>query len=259
MIQSRHWLPPDELFERLAISASERQLDYRSQLLIRDCLNALATKLGADAVRNRIASLPSSKRLRELWETDFEETGFPSLGSRIVEPLTQQQINRFFTYLGGRLSQPTTIVVGGSVSLMLRSLIARHTEHVDVVNDIPEPIRRDYQLIDDLKATQNLHLGHFAQHYLPDGWERRVSSYHQFDRLQVKLVDPIDVLVGKLFSQRNKDLLDLQEAWGRIDQAAFRARLERDTRGLRTIGYLGDRPKLNWKVLTGEQDLPQLT
>lgn len=258
MIWNQHWLPPEELWQKVQRAAIEPDLDSRSQLLIRDCLNALAIRIGDSQLRERIRATHDPARIDHLWSAHFDEPGFPSLENRIVEPLSQPNIDRFFTYLGGRLRQPTTIIVGGSISLMLAGIIARQTEDVDVVDDIPDPIRRDHQLMDDLRATQKLSLGHFASHYLPEGWEGRVKYYQHFDRLTVKLIDPLDVLVGKVFSLRNKDLLDLQEAWAKLDQAEFRSRLERFTRGLRTVGYLAERSKLNWKVLTGEADLPPL-
>jgi hypothetical protein len=256
LIWNRHWLEPEELWRRMSITAAAGGLDHRTARLIRDCLDALEQKLGPHELARRIAASPASECLGSLRAQQSDDVGLPSIGRRIVEPLARPRIDRFFTYLGGRLRQPVQIIVGGSIALMLQDLFARQTENVDVVNDIPEPIRRDHQLLLDLRETQQLHLGQFASRYLPTGWELRTRTYRQFDRLTVRLVDAVDVLTGKLFSKRNKDLLDLQEAWPLLDQVVFRQRLAKETAGLRGLGDLGERATLNWKVVTGETSLP---
>lgn len=49
-------------------------------------------------------------------------------------------------------------------------------------------------------------LNHFQSHYLPAGRPDRVRSLGRFGKLDVFLVDVYDVLLSKLFSDRNKDL-----------------------------------------------------
>lgn len=175
-----------------------------------------------------------------------------------MEPLSHDEILGFLRDLSRDVREPTSIVVGGSVALILRDLIVRSTEDIDVVNDIPKSIREMHAELDRLKERHRIYLGHFASHYLPEGWDRRTSSLGRFGELDVRLVDPFDVMIAKLFSLRTKDFDDLRAAWKKVDQEAFRDRLARTTSGLRSRGYLAEPSRRNWYVLTGEPDLPPL-
>jgi hypothetical protein len=84
----------------------------------------------------------------------------------------------------------------------------------------------------------------------------RTRSLGKFGVLSVRIVDPMDVLVGKLFSRRTRDLDDLRQAWTRIDLAALRSRIGSSTTRLRADpGLLAD-ARRNWYILSGEADLP---
>ena len=47
---------------------------------------------------------------------------------------------------------------------------------MDVVNELPEVIRSDHNLVNDLAAKYDLRLAHFASHYLPNNWQNRTRS-----------------------------------------------------------------------------------
>jgi hypothetical protein len=260
-VKGAPWLSPSELLNRVgaAASADAEDLDYRSRLLIHDSLDALAQHYGRRYVESRISRMPAADILRHAWNTQFDDdTGFPSLKHRIMEPTSVDDVMGYLRDLSARVNEPTSIIVGGSIALIMRDLLIRHTEDLDVVNDVPRTIRENHSLLEELHQQYDLKLGHFASHYLPDGWENRTASLGRFRQLDVRLVDPIDVLVGKLFSLRAKDLKDLRATWRAIDQTAFRERLIRNTRGLRTVGYLQEPAKKNWYILTGEEELPPL-
>lgn len=244
------------LWDALAHIAPDATLDYRTRLLAHEALEALAARRGKERLRNDLAALPNGRLLVSLWESRFDEEGFPSLRTHLVEATTPDDILRMLRDLGQRLREPAQIVVGGSAALMLARLLLRQTEDIDVVDEVPSAIRADPALVDELAARHKLRLAHFASHYLPDGWATRLTDLGSFGRLDVKLVDPLDVLCGKLFSRRIKDFEDLQAAWASLDADALRDRLRSSTAGLRSDPDLADVAAKNWYVLSGEMALP---
>lgn len=237
-------------------ASGEHQLDYRSRLLAHDALEALAQRWGTDSLRSRLSAVEEGDRLERLWQESFEEVGFASLRDRIVQTTAPDSILQLLRELGARLRQPARVIVGGSSSLLLADLVVRKTEDIDLVDEVPQAIRAQPELIDELARRYGLRLTHFASHYLPDGWEGRASSLGNFGKLDVRVLDPLDVLCGKLFSRRTKDLDDLRFALPKLDQAALRARLGSSTARLRADAALADAAAENWFVLTGESRLP---
>lgn len=234
-------------------------IDARSQLLIRDSLDALASKFGSKAVRKNVEQMPNSNRIQEIWEADYDKVGFPTLKDRLVEPTTPKQIEDFFIELGENLRDRVTIDIAGSISLIYREILIRSTEVIDVIDVVPREIGEKHELLDQLKTRYKLVIAHTASHYYPKGWENRTTSLGKFRDLEVRMLDPIDLLVAKLFSRREKDHDDLMEAWPKIDHEAFRNRLIYNTHGHRQIPNVLEKARLRWKVLTREEDLPPLS
>ena len=139
---------------------------------------------------------------------------------------------------------------------MLDSLIVRQTEDADLVDEVPEPLRREHELLAELARRYQLQLTHFQSRYLPDGWRSRIRSLGRFDRIDAFSVDSLDVLAGKLFSKRTKDLDDIRAAWPLIDPAVFRDRIARATSSLRSEPEFLANAQRNWYIVTGERDLP---
>src|SRR5205085_7702539 len=106
-----------------------------------------------------------------------DETGFPSLSSRIMEPIKPDMVVRFFQELSHHVSRPATLLVGGSIALMLAGHLSRWTDDVDVVDEVPSELREQHQLRDELAKRFGLHLAHFQSHYLPDRWRNRLRSF----------------------------------------------------------------------------------
>ncbi len=159
--------------------------------------------------------------------------------------------------LGTRVATPTTFIIGGSLTLMIDALITRHTDDVDLVDEIPATLRGEHELLAELCSRYGLKLTHFQSHYLPAGWNERVRSVGVFGKTTVMRVDPIDVLVGKLFSRRTKDLDDNRQAWPLIDQTIFRQRLVAEARRLSSAVGQIESARHNWYILTGEPELPK--
>ncbi|MGB7157824.1 MAG: DUF6036 family nucleotidyltransferase [Tepidisphaeraceae bacterium] len=74
-----------------------------------------------------------------------------------------------------------------------------------------------------------------------------------FGKLQVSLVDPYDIFVGKLFSARQKDREDLNDLTSRLNRDAIVRRLIDSTASLRSDTRLLNAAKRNWYVLFGEE------
>ena len=55
--------------------------------------------------------------------------------------LSPTTIRQFLRELGSAIAHPATITMGGAASLVLRGLLSRATEDVDIVDEVPAEIR----------------------------------------------------------------------------------------------------------------------
>lgn len=227
--------------------------DERTRILCRDA--------GA-AVRNFRATDPSfSRRANALPafpppEPDPMDRGFRTLEARLMEPTDPALLHEMLRDLGRRVREPCAITIGGSFTLMLDRLIVRRTDDVDVVDELPPAIRDQHDLLDQLARRYGIRIGHFQSHYLPRGWQRRVRSLGVFGSITASRVDPIDVLVCKLFSRREKDFDDVRLALPLVGREAFVDRVATSTGPWRAIPNMLETATRNWYVLTGEESLP---
>src|SRR5262249_42540960 len=130
--------------------------------------------------------------------------------------------------------------------------LVRATEDIDVVNEVPDEIRSQHKLLNDLRKRFGLQLTHFQSHYLPSGWEKRVHGLEPFGQLQVYLVDPIDLFLSKLFSKRAKDLDDLRALAPQLDKGTIVQRLRDTTADLMAEESLRQAGEKNWYIVYGE-------
>ncbi len=220
--------------------------------MIHDSLEALRGYRGEAWLEKWLTGCPVRGQLEEVLQEQFERVGFPSLQRRLMDSTEPRDILQLFRDLGTELRHTTRLFVGGSVALILSDYLKRKTEDIDIVDEVPQEIRTDYQLKDRLEKVYGLRLTHFQSHYLPSGWQQRVHSLEPFGRLQIFLVDVYDVFLSKLFSKRDKDLMDLRVLEPQLDKETLTRRL-RDTTG----SWLKD-PNLvqhaqkNWYILFGE-------
>jgi hypothetical protein len=242
----------DAWADALDAAAADPSHDFRTRLLIRDGVDALASHWRIDRVEAWLAASPARRPLRDVWRSDLGEPGFPSLARRLVDATRPGTVLQFFRALGEAASRPARLDVGGSTALILRDLLARHTEDIDVVDEVPPDLRADHDLLHRLAGRFGLHLAHFQSHYLPSGWRERVGSLGRFGKLDVFLVDALDVLVGKLFSGREKDQDDLRAVAGKVDKALFAARLATAGATFLAEPKLAEHARSNWYVVYGE-------
>jgi hypothetical protein len=169
-----------------------------------------------------------------------------------MNTVRRETVLNFLRDLGNSLSHPTQIVVGGSIALILSDELVRHTDDIDVVDELPAEIRDRYAYLDELAGLYALRITHFQSHYLPTGWRERIYSLGRFRDLDVFLVDSADVFVGKLFSDRIKDRGDLLHLARRLDKSKIESRLISSAGALRSSFQLAKYAEHNWYVLYGE-------
>jgi hypothetical protein len=249
-------IDPNDLAAALQEQSGERDLDYRTRLLLRDSLDALKSYWGAQQFSHWLASCCSRDRLERIWQEEFEKPGFTLIRRRLVEKTNPSAIRELLTELGSRLRQAVRLNVGGSSALILPGYVVRHTEDIDVVDEVPRQVREQHALLDELKQRYGLMITHFGSHYLPTGWEQRLQFFGDFDGLRVYLVDVVDVFVGKIFSKRAKDLDDLRMLAPQLDKELLVRRLKDSTAALQKDAQLLQLAQKSWQIVFGEA-LPQ--
>ncbi len=248
----RPHIDPAELAEAVRRQAGERDLDFRTRLLIRDSVGALQKYWGSARFDAWLQASPARDEIERISRADLGPPGFPYLASRVMEPTRPDDILQYFRDLGRRLPQPVSMAVGGSVALIVGGSLSRATDDIDVVDEIPAALRSDHDLLDGLARRYGLHLTHFQSHYLPTGWRERLRLLDRFGRLDVHLVDIYDVALSKLFSRRDKDLDDLRVLTRQLDNAVLLRRLTETTAAFRADPRLTEAAEGNWYVLFGE-------
>ncbi len=241
-----------ELASAVEAQAADDSPDFRTRLLIRDTLNALSAYWGQDRLAAWLARSPRQEGLRRLWQCDLGPPGFPSLTRRIMDATQPETILQLFRELGSRIDRPARLDVGGSTALILAGTLSRQTDDIDVVDEVPAEVRLRHDLLDQIVKRYGLALNHFQSHYLPVGWSDRVRSLGRFDKLDVFVVDMYDVLLSKVFSDRNKDLDDLRAAAPRVDKQTLESRLQRSAGPLLGQPLLAQSARRNWYIVYGE-------
>jgi hypothetical protein len=244
----------------LAVAAEQQvlaePLDYRTRLLVRDSLNALQDFWGPKQLQAWLGKCPARERLETIWHEEFERPGFSLIGRRLVEKTHPEAIRSLLEELGQRIRRPVRLKIGGSAALILPGLVSRHTEDIDVVDEVPAEVRTQYALLDEFKQRYGLLVTHFGSHYLPTGWDGRLHYFGDFGDMQVYLVDVLDIFVGKLFSKRAKDLDDLRVLAPQLDKAAITQHVKDTTAALQKDPNLLSLAQKSWQIVFGEA-IPQ--
>jgi hypothetical protein len=255
LTRGRPQIDPRDLAQAVARQVVAEPLDYRTRLLIRDSVNALRQCWGEPRVRAWLEGCAQRDKIEDIAREPFDEVGFPSLPRRLMEKTEPDLIRQFLDDLGRRLNRETTIYVAGAGALILPGYLQRHTEDIDVVDEVPKEIRDNHRLVQELQDSYGLHLGHVQSHYFPMGFQSRVQSLDRFGRLHVFLVDVHDIFLSKLFSRRVKDMGDLRLLAPQLSKAALVERLQRSCNSFLAAPRLRQIAQDNWHVLFGE-DLP---
>jgi hypothetical protein len=248
--------------ESLAVAiehgVQQAPLDFRTKLLIRDSLDALQSHWGRERLADWLDHSPASESLREIWKADLGEAGFPTLERRIMDAIKPDVVMQLLRELGSHISHPVRLEIGGAIALILSGNLSRHTDDIDIVNEVPAEIRNQHDLLNQLARRYGLLLTHFQSHFLPGGWQNRVKSLGRFGSLDVFLVDVVDVFVGKLFSQRTKDLDDLRMLVPGLQRSNIEQRLIDSAGDLMADPTLAQNAGKNWYILFGDE-LPSVS
>jgi hypothetical protein len=256
LVQSGGPVDDARLFRAVTQEAALTTQDARTRLLVRDALQGLRDLWTAPTFNARLRHSTQRQRIESFLAEPPADDGFPTLRERLMTPTDPQTALQMFRELGRTIDVDSSLVVGGSLALMFDAILVRHTEDIDIVDELPESLRREHELLASLSQRYGLKLTHFQSHYLPDGWAGRTGSLGRFGRLDVHVVDPIDVLTGKLFSRRTKDLDDVRLALPKIDGNEFRHRIATSTAAFRRDATLLEAATRNWYIVTGEEALP---
>jgi hypothetical protein len=256
LVRRQSQIDPHDLAEAVAQQAAEESPDYRTRLLIRDSMDALRERWGDRAVGAWLAQIPTRERIEAICREAFDEVGFPSIRKRLMEKTDPATVEQYLRELSQRVRKPLVLTVGGSIALIVPGLLVRHTDDVDIVDEVPKELREQHALLEELKNRYGLFLTHFQQHYLPSGWSSRLHYHETYGDLKIYFIDPLDVFLSKLTSKRTKDFDDLRVLIRQFDREAIVERLNNSMQRTLADDELREQARKNWKILFGEE-LPQ--
>lgn len=241
-----------------ASAPAENAPDFRTRVLIRDCTNLLREYWGNERLTKWIHSSSARAKLESIQNEELGETGFHLRKDQLVDSTQPETVREFLRELGIRADRPSKLEIGGSIALILGGYISRATADIDIADEVPVELRNQRELLDELAHRYNLILTHFQSHYLPEGWRDRLHDGGTFGSIQVLLVDVYDIFLGKLFSQRHKDLDDLRAIKPNLEQDELSNRLRTTCSALLREEELKRVAEQNWYILFGST-LPRLT
>jgi hypothetical protein len=253
LVRGRPQIDPRDLADAVVSQAADETLDYRTRLLIRDSVDALKGYWGQQSVTRWLADCPLHEKIDAICRAEYDKVGFSSIRKRLMEKTDPKVVEQYFRELSRKVRKPLRLLVGGSIALIVPELLVRHTEDIDIVDEVPREFRDQPEFIEDLKTRYGLLLTHFQQHYLPSGWSSRLKYHDSFGDLQVYFVDPMDIFLGKLTSIRTKDLDDLRVLVPQLDKTTIIQRLNGTMQSALASEQLRERAKNNWYILFGEE------
>lgn len=134
--------------------------------------------------------------------------------------MTRRQIDRFFQTLAKELNRPARIIVTGAAAGTLWGSI-RPSLDIDFAILVPRARRREWDAI-DAAIARTIQLTGIQANYAEDidrwglisllDYRRHTQPYRRFDRLEVRLLDPVYWSIGKISRYTDPDIQDLTEA-----------------------------------------------
>jgi len=251
-------IDPATLTRGIESALMRENLDWRTMQLIKEGWDALEQAAGS-AMLDRYLLNGTAHEIRETIlartsgvENCHGEIKFPSLKERLMTHLSPVFLGQFLRELGTRITRPTTITMGGAASLVLQGLISRATEDIDLVDEVPVEIREEHQMLEELSSRYGLRIAHFQSHYLPERWQTRTADFGTFGKIHLRLVDPHDIIAGKVYSPRPKDLDDFRLLAPSLDNQRLRELVIRGLSSLWSSNETRQRAIQNWYVVYGE-------
>jgi len=251
-------IDPATLARAIETVLVERNLDWRTLQLVKEGWEALEASVEQSLLNEYLferTAMQITKVIR-LLTADVSKSHcdvkFPSLKERLMPHLSPITVRQFLRELGSAIASPTTITMGGAASLVLRGLLSRATEDVDIVDEVPVEIRDERVVLQNLSARYGLHITHFQSHYLPKGWESRTIDFGTFGKIHVRLVDALDIIGGKVFSARPKDLDDFRLLSLNLNKEELRQRVHQGASCLISSDQNRRQAIKNWYIVYGD-------
>jgi hypothetical protein len=223
--------------------------DFRTRLLVRDAAVALRSYWGSSRFSQWLAASPAGTRIREIMGEDLGEPGYSTIGRRLVDGIDSTQLGQAFGLLGRGIHDRVEIHIAGSIPTLIKGLTARPTDDIDLVDEVPEAIRRQRDVLQEIVTEFGLKLGHVQSHDLPPHWRDRRQWFGDFGGLRVYALDEYDIFVSKLSSKQKKHQLDLRVLALKLDKEKARQRLLADGRVFLDDPTLRPQIEENWQFV----------
>jgi hypothetical protein len=230
--------------------------DFRARLLVRDAAVALRSYWGSHRFAQWLEASPVGSRIRAIQDEDLGETGFPAIRRRLVDSIDSTRLRRIFDLLGRGIHGRIEIHVAGSIPTLVKKLTVRPTGDIDLVDEVPEEIRRQRDVLRKIETDFGLALGHVQSHDLPAHWRDRRQWFGDFGGLRVYLLDEYDIFVSKLSSKKQKHQSDLGVLALELDKGKARQRLLNDGRAFLDDPKLRPQIEENWRFIFQEPLFP---
>ncbi len=252
-------IDPGRLIAAVEAAAGAPDLSWRTRQLIGEAWRAVQGKVGQDEVARLLPS-HDSRSMQSLVDRVFAghdpaEIKFPSLPDRLEFSMKPASVQQFLTALGKTVDRPITLTLGGSAALILRGLLDRHTDDLDLADEVPAEIRAAKETLSELTLRFGLRLAHFQTHYLPPGWARRTSDGGSYGSILLRLIDPYDIIAGKVFSARARDQDDVRVVSRRLDKGPLLERVHEYSAAVWGDERLREQARDTWQIVFLE-DLP---
>ena len=251
-------IDPATLTRAIETVIVEPNLDWRTLQLVKEGWEALEESIEPGLLNNYLSERTSIQiaeairaRIDGAWNSHCE-VKFPSLKERLMPHLSPMTIRQFLRELGSAIVQPATITIGGAASLVLRGLLSRATEDVDVVDEVPAEKRDERKILEELSARYGLRMTQFQSHYLPRDWESRTIDFGTFGKIEVRLVDALDIIAGKVYSARPKDLDDFRVLSLNLNKEELRQRVLQGSSKLMSSDQNRRQAIRNWYIVYGD-------
>lgn len=226
--------------------------DFRTRLLVRDAARALRRFWGAARFGQWLATSPVGDQIRDILRESLGPPGFRYIGRRLVSAVRRAELLQILEMIGKAVRGHVELNIAGSIPTLIEGLTARPTDHIDIVDEVPEPIRRQRALLEKIRSEYGLTFGHVQSHDLPASWKERRHSLGTFGALRAYLVDPYDIFVSKLSSKCEKHVQDRRVLAQALDRDVARQRLFRDGRAFLMDDHLRPRIEENWRFIFQE-------
>ncbi len=255
---ARPTIDPATFARAIETVVAEPDLDWRTLQLVKEGWDALEESIEPGLLNDYLLARTSSQ-IAEAVRARSEDARnghcdvkFPSLKERLMPDLSPTTIRQFLRELGSAIVHPATITIGGAASPILRRLLSRATDTVDVVDEVPAEIRAEREILQELSVRYGLHMTHIQSHYLPRDWESRTTDFGTFGKIQVRLVDALDIIAGKVYSARPKDLDDFRALSLNLNKQELRQRVLQGSSSLISSDQNRRQAVKNWYIVYGD-------